>query len=90
MEDEIFLGKNIEYYNQMRSKSDTKGGGLLIMHKRSDKISFSQVDSDHKDILEIEGTCNKMKIRIVLVYFGVKKTKKANEDNEVIRKKQKK
>ena len=59
----------------------------MIMYKKIESLNFSKVDSGHKDILEIEGVCNNLKMRILLVYFGVKKTKTANDANDEIRKK---
>lgn len=87
LQEKILLGKNIEHFTVMREENDTKGGGLMILHKKSDKLSFNKVDSGHKDILVIEGKCNNQKIKIILVYFGVKKTKKANDANDEMRKK---
>ena len=79
VQDKIQIDSNIEYFTAMREVNDTKGGGLMILHKKSEKMKFNKVDNEHNDILEIEGECNNIKMRIVLVYFGVKKSLEANK-----------
>ena len=79
VQDKIRIDSNIEYFTAMREVNDIKGGGLMILHKKSEKMKFNKVDNEHNDILEIEGECNNIKMRIVLVYFGVKKSLEANK-----------
>ena len=59
VQDEIHIDNNIEYFTAMREANDKKGGGLMILHKKSEKLNFNKVESGHKDILEIEGEGNK-------------------------------
>ena len=87
VQDKIRIDSNIEYFTAMKEVNDIKGGGLMILHKKSEKMKFNKVDNEHNDILEIEGECNNIKMRIVLVYFGVKKSLEANKKNDEIRNK---
>ena len=63
----------------------------MILHRKDENIEFNKINSGHKDILAIKGVCYKQKMRIVLVYFGVKKnnpeTDKANKEmmNKVVK-----
>ena len=70
----------------MRKIEDKKGGGLQIMMKKHKQVSFEKRKSVCKDILEIEGRCFGMRIKIILVYFDSNKGGDGRCRNEVIRK----
>ena len=67
----------------MRSNTEKKGGGLMLLHKDKKEIDLQQTKTKLKDMLVVKGTIKKYKTTIILVYLSVVKgeeEKKANED----------
>ena len=69
----------------MRDEKDKKGGGLQIMMERKETVKFEQRETIDKNILEIEGRCISMEMKIILLYMDVDKGKEGQEKNEIIR-----
>ena len=47
-----------------------KGGGLMIGYIENKKIKMEKVDTRSEDILIVEGTIYKEKVKIILAYFN--------------------
>ena len=79
--DNIRMGSNIVSHNAMRDiKSDEKkGGGLMLIHRKNHKINFEKVENKNKNLLEMEGKCYDLKVRIVLAYFDSDKSKEGGQ-----------
>ena len=56
------------------------------MMKKTKNLDFKKIENKNKDILEVEGKCFGNKLRIILVYFDVDKSKKGERVNAKIRK----
>ena len=80
-EDNIRMGENVISYNAMRdAKGDEKkGGGLMILHRKNKRINFEKIENRNKNLLEMEGECYGLKIRIVLAYFDTDKSKEGGQ-----------
>ena len=63
-------------YTQMRDKNKRKGGGLQILMRDNKHVEFEERKKKNEEILEIDGICFGMEMKILLVYFDVRK----NED----------
>ena len=83
-QDSILISKNVVNINSMREKKDRKGGGLMILYRKNNKMNFNKIENKNKNILEIEGRCLGIKLRIVLVYFDVRKGTKGTNANKPI------
>ena len=80
-QDKLRMGENVVSYNAMRDieGEEKKGGGLMILHKQNKRIRFDKIENKNKNILEMEGKCYGLKIRIVLVYFDSDKSKEGGQ-----------
>ena len=83
--DKIRVNRKLENFKRMRDEKDKKGGGLQIMMERRETVKFEQKETRDKNILEIEGRCMNMEMKIILVYMDVNKGKEGQEKNEIIR-----
>ena len=72
-EDNIRMGENVVSYNAMREKDgdEKKGGGLMILHRKNKKMNFEKIENKNKNLLEMEGDCYGLKIRLILAYAVV-------------------
>ena len=84
--DKINLSKGIDKVEEMRTKDDKKGGGLLIIYKVSENLNIKKVNTACADILYAVVTIVDKVLHLVLVYFSVMKTSKDKERNLVIKK----
>ena len=80
-EDNIRMSENVISHNAMRdAKGDEKkGGGLMILHRKNKRINFDKIENGNKNLLEMEGECYGLKIRIVLAYFDTDKSKEGGQ-----------
>ena len=76
---------NLTSYTQMRKKNERGGGGLQILMRDCKGVEFEKKKQVNEEILEIEGTCFGMEMKVILVYFDVRKTKEGKENNTKIR-----
>ena len=53
----------------MRSNTEKKGGGLMLLHKDKKEIDLQQIKTKLKDMLVVKGTIKKYKTTIILVYL---------------------
>ena len=67
-------------------KGERKGGGLQILMPKSDKFNFTKIKNNNKEILEIEGTLYGIGLKLVIVYFDVRKDEEGKKVNKKIRK----
>ena len=72
-------------FTQMRTKNKRKGGGLQILMRDSKSVDFEKLKRKNEEILEIEGTCFGMELKIILVYFDVKRNEEGRNNNKKIR-----
>ena len=71
----------------VNDESKTKrGGGLEIILQKGKQFIFEKRENTNKDFMEIEGTCLGIKMKIILVYFDVDKTKEGEKINAKLRK----
>ena len=82
----IETSEGLESFTKMRKVEDKKGGGLQILMKKHKQVNFAKRKSMNRDILEIEGRCFGMQIKIILVYFDSNKGESGRSRNEEIRK----
>lgn len=80
-EDRIDIRDNIIKIESMRELKDKRGGGLMILHKKSEDIELNKVNTKNSDILYVEEKIMKNKVKIVLVYFSVVKKPEDKERN---------
>ena len=80
-----FNPKGIKVFIKHRNSRDKKGGGLMLGYKKDRNIKLEEIETEHKDVLAVEGTVRNRKIRIILVYFDSTK-KKSGKDFERNRK----
>lgn len=62
---------NIQVMESMRDFQDKKGGGLMMLHRKSDIINLKQMQNRNKDYLHVKGEIVNKQIHIILVYFSV-------------------
>ena len=74
-----FTPIGIKIISKHRKKGEKKGGGLAIGHIDDKKIKLEEVKVDNSDILIVEGTVHRKKVRIILTYMGCSKEKKGTE-----------
>ena len=65
-------GNEWEQYEQRRKANDKKGGGLLIVHRRSENIKLVKQDEENKDIMVLKGSIGLNKIKVILTYLATK------------------
>ena len=68
-----FAPIGIKLHVKHRSKTDKRGGGLMIRHKLSNKIKMEEILVNNVDIIALEGTIENLKYRIILSYFDSSK-----------------
>ena len=68
--------------NELKTK---RGGGLEIILQKGKQFIFEKRENINKDFLEIEGTCLGNKMKIILVYFDVDKSKDGEKINAKLR-----
>ena len=78
----------VEIFSKHRGKKEKKGGGLIIGHKKDNRIKLEEINVKNNDILALEGTIRGNKIRIILTYLDSTKLK-TGKDYEINRKIQK-
>ena len=76
-----FNPKGIKVFTKHRNRRDKKVGGLMLGYKKDKNIKLEEIETEHKDVLAVEGTVRNRKIRIILVYFDSTK-KKSGKDFE--------
>ena len=82
----IKIHKDIESINSMRERKNTRrGGGLMILYNKNENIKLEKIENTEKEILEVEGKCLELKMKIILVYFDTRKNKEGNMRNKEIR-----
>ena len=72
-------------YTQMRRDNKRKGGGLQIIMRDCKGVDFEEMKQKNEEILVIEGKCFGMEIKVILVYFDVRKDKEGRENNKKIK-----
>ena len=72
-----FRTKRIKLYTKHRTNIEKKGGGLAIGHLIDNRIKLEEIQVENNNILIIEETIYKEKIRILLTYRIVVKTQEA-------------
>ena len=72
-------------YTQMRKKNERKGGGLQILMRDCKGVDFEEKKQINEEILEIEGKCFGMEMKVILVYFDARKTEEGKENNRKIK-----
>ena len=77
--------KKLEKFETMRLEPDKGGGGLQILTRKCDGLEFEKIENENRDILEIEGSCLGIDMKIILVYFDVDKGPKGIVRNKKIR-----
>ena len=83
---ERIIEKELTSFTQMREKNKRKGGGLQILMRENKRVEFEKKKRKNEEILEIEGICYGMEMKIILVYFDVRRNEEGRENNERIRK----
>ena len=78
--------RNANKENENKEQKTKKGGGLEIIMQKGKQFSFEKQTNNNKDFMEIEGTCFGNKIKIILVYFDVDKSKDGEKINAKLRK----
>ena len=84
--EKIHIDKKLENFTSMREEKERKGGGLQILMRKDKKVNFIKNKSISREILDIEGKCYGIEMKIILVYFDVRKDKAGKEANDKIRK----
>ena len=74
---------NLISYTKMRNKNKRKGGGLQIIMRDCKGVDFEEEKQKNEEILVIEGKCFGMEMKVILVYFDVRKMRK---EGKIIRK----
>ena len=79
--DNIRMGENVVSHSAMRDKKskEKKGGGLMLIHRKNKRINFEKVENKNKNLMEMEGECFGLKLRVILVYFDSDKTKEGGQ-----------
>ena len=81
------LSKGVRGYCKLRrEKSEKKGGGLQFLTNKNKIIDFTEKKINHTEILVIEGKIYGMSLKIVNVYFDVRKDNIGRNNNKRIRK----
>ena len=68
-----------------KTKGIKKGGGLKILMEKDKNMDFEYITCASNDILDLEGKCFNIDLKIILVYFDVDKGAKGKEINDLIR-----
>ena len=76
---------NLTSYTQMRKENERKGGGLQILMRDCKGVDFEEKKQINEEILEIEGKCFGMEMKVILVYFDARKTEEGRENNMKIK-----
>ena len=69
--DKLDIDRNLVKVESMRKGQDKKGGGLMIIYKKSSSIKLDIIPSRSADILDVQGTIAGRKVRMILVYMSV-------------------
>ena len=91
-QNKLRIDKDIEKIDSMRNKEGSKkgesrkGGGLMILYNKKKQIKLEKIENKEKDILEVEGKCIGLKMKMILVYFDTRKNKDGRDRNDEIRK----
>ncbi|CAL4162554.1 unnamed protein product [Meganyctiphanes norvegica] len=86
----LYIDENLENFSAMRdirdkTKGIKKGGGLKILMEKDKNMDFEYITCASNDILDLEGKCFNIDLKIILVYFDVDKGAKGKEINDLIR-----
>ena len=90
-QNKLRIDKDIEKIDSMRNKEGSnkgesrKGGGLMILYNKKKQIKLEKNENKEKDILEVEGKCIGLKMKMILVYFDTRKNKDGRDRNDEIR-----
>ncbi|CAL4079479.1 unnamed protein product, partial [Meganyctiphanes norvegica] len=87
----IYIDDKLDNFSSMREERNRennikKGGGLKILMEKNKSSEFEKKRSESREILEIEGKCFGITLKIILVYFDVDKGEIGRQNNEEIRK----
>ena len=74
-----FTPIGLKIITKHRKKGEKKGGGLAIGYVDDRKTKLEEMKVDQSDILVVEGTIHRRKIRIILTYMGCSKDKKGKD-----------
>ena len=66
----INLPDKLVYVSSMRDMEDKKGGGLSILHTKSDNLETTKLESGHKDILYTTCKASNFQFKLLLVYLA--------------------
>ena len=78
---ERIIEKELTSFTQMREKNKRKGGGLQILMREDKRVEFEKKKRKNEESLEIEGVCYGMEMKIILVYFDVRKNEEGRKNN---------
>ena len=70
----------------MREISDKGGGGIQLVTKKRDGLTFKKIENKNPDFLELEGKLLGIETKMIIVYMDSDKGKEGIERNTVIRK----
>ena len=76
---------NLISYTKMRKKNKRKGGGLQIIMRDCKGVDFEEEKQKNEEILVIEGKCFGMEMKVILVYFDVRKNEEGRKNNKKIK-----
>ena len=79
------IAEGLENFTAMRELRDKKGGGLQILMRKHEQVIMEERRCRSRDLLEIEGRCFGLRVRIILVYFDVNRGETGRERNDKIR-----
>ena len=69
--DKLLVDSSLVKLESMRKEQDKKGGGLMIVYKRTSNIKLEVMPSRNADILDVQGTIAHKEVRIILIYMSV-------------------
>lgn len=69
--DQTMFNQHFDRYMNMRTQTDKKGGGLMILHRDGNNFQLNKMETKHKDLLILSGNIKHQKITIMLVYLSV-------------------
>ena len=84
--DKVKLGEGLISFSTRRNENDRKGGGIQVIMPKIKQLKFKKIKNDNTELLELEGTIFGMGLKMVVVYFDVRKNQEGNRKNKKIRK----
>ena len=84
---DININDKLMCYTKMREgfENERLGGGLMILMRENPKVDMEEVKVKSEEVMIIEGKCFGLDIKVVLVYFDVRRTPEGRENNSKIR-----